>query len=217
MKKCIKEYCYSFLLLITCITLLSGAVTFCVSIPDENIIEIPLFTTADEIRENIEKGLKHGNRKWSETNKDRLIIVLQAGTEHYGIPYQDVLAIISIESNYTIVTRHRNRNRTYDYGLTQINGPNWNWLKKTSQKVLNKYNIPHQINYRYDLSTNVMNLYVYLHHAKNTLRRRKQFHKKRWIQSYNTGLQGCVSRKRGYVRARTRYWKKFTRLRKIYL
>jgi len=198
------------ILLLFSIVLLTG-VWQCVNTPVIKTIKLQ-----DEIAQDVNAGIKHYNRHWNKKNIDTLIKVLYIGQKEYSIDYKKVLGIIAIESNFKIKAINRNKHYkygrvqySYDYGLTQINGPNWDWLTRQSHVILTKYNIKHDKYYKYDLATNVMNCYVYLNHARNTLNKKGYFRLDKWIMSYNVGVTGSLTSYSKYVKRRNKYYNKY--------
>jgi len=167
------------------------------------------------IRKNLIRGLKKYKRKWRRRTINRVVNVLYTGQKKYKIHANIILGIISIESRYRVYAIGRNR-RSSDWGLTQINDINWYRLSRVSHRILRKKKIYYHRTSKYDIATNIMNCYVYLNWSRSVLKKKRDFRLKRWIQSYNTGISGSVSKKRGYVIARFKYWNKFVFAMKNY-
>lgn len=161
-----------------------------------------------EIQKNINIGLNRYNREWDEKEISRVALVLQKGEAIYNIPHQDILAIISIESNFNPKAINHNNNGTIDYGVAQINGINWERLSSTSKPILDKYQI-YYIDDKYDMALNIMNSFVYLNNSEIELKRRNRFSYARMIQSYNVGIGGSLTSNANFTRIRHNYFNKF--------
>jgi len=166
------------------------------------------------IRINLRHAMRFHKRKMSEGKIYYITEVLFAGQNKFDIDARDIIAIMSIESEFKIKAKGKNKKST-DYGLTQINSRNWNRLTKSSIKVLKEYSLPHGSRYnKYDIGINIMNCFVYFNWTKHATNYKRTRNKMRWIQSYNVGLAGSISKKRSYRVARKRYWQRFLKHRK---
>lgn len=171
------------------------------------------------IKKNIKKALKIKNRKWSEKNIDTLALVLNIGEKIYKINHMDVLSIMKIESGFKIIIHSKtNKNGTRDYGLAQINSSNMKRLYSMSAIIL-RNNLIHfsSIKNKYDLALNTMSCIIHLGGTRTTMKNRGIYNKKRWIQSYNCGVSGSVSKNKRIVYLRNKYWKKFYRAKNVLL
>jgi hypothetical protein len=175
-------------------------------------VKIPL-SSYSVIEKNLNIYLTKYNRKWSKHFKKKVILTLQKGEIEFEINHRDILAIMSIESNFKLKATNSNNNGTKDYGLCQINGPNYKYLNKVSERVLNKHSIKYSL-YKYNPSLNIMNCYAYLNWSKRVLKKRKVYSTKKLIQSYNVGVNGCISTNKNYKKIRAKYYKKFLKERK---
>lgn len=160
------------------------------------------------VEKNLNVNLNKYKRTWTKKQKEEFIQAILIGYETYSIHPRIVLSIIEIESNYKIKAYNKNKNKTLDYGLSQINEDNWDWLSAKSKKVLEENNIKHSDN-KYNISLNVMNCFSYLDWSKNTLSKKGYFTYEKLIQSYNVGVNGSLSNKEKYNRLRKKYFNKF--------
>jgi len=160
------------------------------------------------IKRDINIFLNKFGKVWNQKQIYQLAKVLQQGETYFDINYQDVLSIISVESEFDPKAFNNNENKTTDYGLTQINDINWNRLSQTSKKILNKYDISFNNN-KYDISLNVMNCFVYLNWSNYELKQKRVFTQKTLIQSYNVGINGSLSNSRNFIIKREAYYNKF--------
>ena len=157
----------------------------------------------------LSKALKLENRRWYKRTQKWYVKVLLAGWKEFNIHPINVLTIARIESTMKTKAYNRNSNGTKDYGLCQINSINIKALSKRSIKILKKYKLWHTKNKKYDIAINTMNCFVYLQGTRIALKNKKNKSFERWIMSYNTGIRGSVSKKRGFVLARNKYWHNF--------
>ena len=185
---------------------------------ENEICVIKSFNLKEHIKKNVIIGLEDRKQKWSQNNINLLTDVLHVGYKEFEIDPNDVLAIISIESWFTIKAFNRNSAKSFDYGLTQINNINWNKLTNRSIKIFKKHNFVYsKCHSKYDIAINVMNCFVYFDGTKRVLSLKKLYTKKRWIQSYNTGIRGSLSNKKRHKKRRTKYWNLFWHKRKLFL
>ncbi|OQB40214.1 MAG: Transglycosylase SLT domain protein [candidate division CPR1 bacterium ADurb.Bin160] len=147
--------------------------------------------------------ISHGVR-WKQRDINQLTRVLLIGEKEYRIHYRIVLGVMGIESGFNQKACNK---ITYDFGLMQINKPNWNKLTKKSKKILKKYNIKHSNN-KYDVALNVMNGIVHMNDNRNELRRKNKFSMVKWIQSYNCGVRGALTYDYATKR-KVNYWNNF--------
>ena len=167
-------------------------------------------TTRVSLKTNIKRNIKVlKKRKYSKYNMERLVNALYVGQKHYKIHYKDVLAMLKIESDFRIVIKSvKNRDGTYDIGISQQNSPYYKKRYKTATKILKKYKIKHSKG-KYDLYLSVLSCYGELNWIKKALCDSRKYSYKRWICSYNTGVAGYTYK----INAREKYWKKFSKSR----
>lgn len=158
------------------------------------------------ITEDINSALNFHEKRWRNKDIRELAKVLEVGEKECNINYKIMLGIIGLESRFDI---NANNKETHDYGLAQINKPNWNKLSRESKKILNKHKIRYNNN-KYDISLNVMNGIVHLKDNRNELKRKKQFTFVTWVQSYNCGVRGTLTEDFAPKR-KIEYWNTFVK------
>lgn len=167
------------------------------------------------IKRDINIFLTKFNKKWADKQIYKLAKTLQLGETQFNINYQDVLSIISVESEFDPKAFNYNKNKTTDYGLTQINDVNWDRLTETSRKILKRYGISYSNN-KYDIPLNVMNCFVYLNWSNFELKQKKVYSFKTLIQSYNVGIGGSLSNSRNFIVKREAYYNKFSQYKSLF-
>lgn len=155
--------------------------------------------------QDVNKMERKVGRKLPERTK--VIKLLRIGQEKYGVPYKDMLAIMAIESGFKKYAKHRNRDRSLDYGLTQQNS---RYIKKRYRAAtahLKRYGIPHKrIYHKYDIGLNLMSAILF----QRDIRRQTRNYR-RIIVSYNTGMAGYYK----YKAKGNKYFKRFMKYRRI--
>jgi soluble lytic murein transglycosylase-like protein len=146
-------------------------------------------------------------RSWTPLQKKTFIRTMIAGSKHYNIHPKVIMSIIEIESNYKIKAINKNK-KSIDYGLSQINSENWDWLTEKSKKVLEEVDIKYTDS-KYDIALNVMNSFSYFDWSKKTLEKKGLFTYPKLIKSYNVGVNGSLSKNKNYERIRKSYFEKF--------
>jgi len=114
----------------------------------------------DSIRKDMNFFLKKYNRSWSEQTKNKCIELLFIGQQEFKVNYRIILSIISIESQFNIKARGKNRGST-DYGLCQINSKYLTRRYKATEPLLKQYKIKYTSS-KYDLGKNIFSSFMYL-------------------------------------------------------
>ena len=157
--------------------------SYVITVPDEE-------TVKKEIQKDLEYFLYKYNRNWNYINKKLFVEVVDAGQKEFEIDYRIVMAIISIESNYKIQARGRNKN-SIDYGLCQINSKYIDKRYKIAEKYLKKNGFKCS-NSIYDIGKNIFSCYIYLHDMSDIP---ELIYFKDYIDAYNKGVRGALRNK----------------------
>jgi hypothetical protein len=144
-------------------------------------------TVKKEIQKDLEYFLYKYNRNWNYINKKLFVEVVFAGQKEFNIDYRIVMSIISIESNYKIQARGRNKN-SIDYGLTQQNSKYIDSRYKVAEIYLKKYNMKYSTSL-YDISKNIFACYIYLKDLSDTP---ELLWFRDYISAYNQGIRGAL-------------------------
>jgi len=176
-----------------------------------------LINPQNDIVYHVNDSLKIFKTTLSAEQITQLTTALEIGTSEFDIDFHDVLAIIVIESEFNPKAINYNSNKTTDTGLTQINGPGWYKLSLESTNLLKKYGQPlRNIHNKYDIILCILNTYVYLNWARGDLNIKNCYTYTTWIQSYNVGIGGVLSRSYYFQMKRERYFQKFITARELY-
>jgi len=143
-----------------------------------------------EIQKDLNYFLHKHNRNWSWMNKKLFVEVMYAGQKEFEIDYRIVMSIISVESNYKIQARGKNKG-SIDYGLTQQNSKYINQRYKVAEKYLNKLGFKYSQS-PYDISKNIFSCYIYLHDMSDIP---ELIWFKDYINAYNKGVRGALRNK----------------------
>lgn len=140
-----------------------------------------------------------------------LAYALLLGEREYKIPYKDVLSIIAVESKFNPIVVRKNKNKTYDYGLCQINSRNWECLSIKAKEALYRQEAIY-IDSKFDIVLNVMCAYVHLSDIRNHIIDKEGTYQ-HYIQAYNVGMNGTFSNNANIRNIRNNYFKKFYEVR----
>jgi len=145
--------------------------------------------TKDIIKSDLNYFLHKYNRKWSQENKKKCIDALYYGQQQFDIDYKIILSIISVESQFNIYAKGRNRN-SIDFGLCQINSKYLKHRYKDSEFYLKQYKIKYNDS-KYDISKNIFSAFIYLRDI-SSYSDLIQFSD--YISAYNRGVEGSKRR-----------------------
>ena len=139
------------------------------------------------ITEDLNYFLKKYDRHWNYVNKKLFVEIVYAGSQEFNIDYKIVMAIVSIESNYNIRARGKNKG-SVDFGLTQQNSKYINRRYRVAEKYLNKLGFKYSQS-PYDISKNIFSCYIYLHDMSDVP---ELIYFKDYIDAYNKGVRGAL-------------------------
>lgn len=139
------------------------------------------------IRDNLSYFLIKYNRKWAKSTRERCVNILYKGQQEFDIDYKIILSIISIESQFDIKAKGKNKN-SIDYGLCQINSKYLKQRYKASEQLLKEYKIYFNKNDKYDIALNIFSSFMYL---KDIHRYSDLIQFSDYITAYNQGVRGC--------------------------
>lgn len=169
-----------------------------------------------EISTNIYISMAEHHKTWSPENIQTLANVLYIGQKEFDIPHQTILAIMSIESQFTLKAINYNKgSKSTDFGVAQVNSKTWPLVAPRAMEILSTHSVPFQDN-KYDLALNVMNSFVYLNGTEEELGRRNSFNKYHWIKSYNVGVSGSLKTSGFYKVRGDLYYSKYLKYEKLY-
>lgn len=141
----------------------------------------------DIIKSNLNLFLIQYDRKWSKTNKNKVVNALYYGEKEFNIDHKIVLSIIAIESRFNITAKGYNSG-SIDYGLTQQNSKYIKQRYEASKKYLDKYNLKYSDTI-FDINQNIFSCYIYLNEIdKSSLV--NSFNQ--MIKAYNVGIKGST-------------------------
>jgi hypothetical protein len=208
-------------LIILNIIIYSVIIFACASLRKEERIEfknnnIVIFNQEKYIKQNISNLIKKayfiktGNIYKPDSNHQTYIDMIYLGSEYFGIDYKNIIAIITIESEWNPLAYNCNRNyiTSEDYGLCQINTQHLESNYNCAKKICDKYKISYTNSY-YDIKLNILSAFIYLNDTRTELYNLGDFSKYRWITSYNCGVRGSIL----YKESAEIYWNKFINIR----
>jgi hypothetical protein len=140
-----------------------------------------------DIEKDLNYFLKKYNRNWSKQNRDKFIEVIYKGSTEFNIDPKIVMSIISIESQYRIVVKGKNKN-SVDFGLCQQNSRYINQRYKATEEYLKRNKIAYT-NSKYDIGKNVFACYMYLKDISDS---EALLHFRDYITAYNQGIKGAL-------------------------
>lgn len=133
------------------------------------------------------------------------------GSRYFGIDYRDIIAIITIESEWNYLAYQRNQNGTDDFGLCQINTSHLEGNYKIAKKICDQYKI-YYTNSIYDINLNILSAFIHLNDGRNEMINQRNFNWYRWIVAYNVGVAGSLMSNRKHLAQK--YWNKFIKIRR---
>jgi len=146
------------------------------------------------IKDDLNYFLTKYKRNWSNKEKEKFIDIIYYGSKEYNINYKVVLSIISVESQYIINAKGRNKT-SIDYGLAQINSRYIKQRYKYSEQFLKKYKISYDINNKFDIGLNIFSCFKYLKDISDCPDL-LQFSD--YVSAYNQGIKGCMISRNNY-------------------
>ena len=174
------------------------------------IVDGDIFTK-EEIQATINKAymLETGSKMNDKTLKT-YIEVFYFASNYFKLDYKDIIAIITIESEWNPMAYGKNWNGTEDIGLCQINTIHLSEDYRIAKQICLKYKIPHT-NSLYDVSLNILSAFIYMNDMRMKMISENRYYYRRYIVSYNTGYNGSVSK---YYRVSAdKYWNRFIKIR----
>lgn len=187
----------------------------------QNIVTAEYVVDADVIENAVMTRLAHHKQKLSKKDIDTLVKVVYIGHFKYRINYQDILSMISTESEYYKFAQGKNYKKkkingktvkvldSIDYGLTQQNSKNLKSHYRAAARILKAAGIRHNINDKFDVALNVMACVWYLDAIRKEIG--GDYSHKRMISSYNTGVVGFDR----WPKKATAYYTRFTKMKSI--
>ena len=145
-----------------------------------------------------------------DTNHQTYVDMIYFGSEYFGIDYKNIIAVITIESEWNSNEYHINRNQTVDYGLCQINSIHIESNYSCAKKICDKYKISYSKDI-YDVKLNILSAFIYLNDMRTEMNNENGYSYERWIKSYNVGKNGSISK--NYKVSADKYWNKFWNIR----
>ena len=149
-----------------------------------------IFSFPEDIQKNyikyeVIKYCNHYKKYYPDNVYNTITNAIIIGQKHYPhINYKYILSFISIESRWDIYAKNKNKNNTFDYGLTQQNSKYLRNRYKVAQKLCDHYKVKY-IKSNYDITLNILSAYIYFNEIKQNIHNNKQ-----QIIAYNTGIKG---------------------------
>ena len=117
-----------------------------------------------------------------DTNHQTYVDMIYFGSEYFGIDYKNIIAVITIESEWNSNEYHINRNQTVDYGLCQINSIHIESNYSCAKKICDKYKISYSKDI-YDVKLNILSAFIYLNDMRTEMNNENGYSYERWIKS----------------------------------
>jgi soluble lytic murein transglycosylase-like protein len=178
--------------------------------PKIYVVDNDIFTK-EEIQATINKAyMIETGSKMNDKNIQTYVDVLYFASNYFKLDYKDIIAIITIESEWNPMAYGKNWNGTEDIGLCQINTIHLNNDYYISKQICLKYNIKHT-NSLYDISLNILSAFIYMNDMRMKMISENRYYYRRYITSYNCGFNGSVSK--NYRTSAEKYWNRFIKIR----
>jgi len=187
----------------------------------QNIVTTEYVVDYDVIENAVNYRLSVHKQNLSKKDFEALVKVVYIGHFKYRINYQDILSMISTESEYYKYAQGKNYKKkkvngkwvkvldSVDYGLTQQNSKNLKSHYRAASRILKSAGIKHNINDKFDVALNVMACIWYLDAIRKEIG--DDYSHKRMISSYNTGVVGFDR----WPKKATAYYARFTKMKSI--
>lgn len=160
----------------------------------------------------IKKQITFYKRSYSQNKINEISTALQIAELEFGINPIDLIALISLESNFKYNARSKNKNST-DFGFTQQNSCCINDRYRKAARVLNAYEQNYDIKNKFDIKLNILSSAIFLNQIRNALIKKGAFSKFRMFAVYNVGWKVKGHR----LKIAKAYYKTFCKTRKSIL
>lgn len=139
-----------------------------------------------QINKALKQELSFYNRKYSKQTIDYMNLIIRIAEHEYKINAYDLIALISLESNFKITARNRNSS-SVDSGLTQQNSCCLKDRFNKVSKLLDKYNLKYNKSNKNDIGLNILSAAYFLNQIKTSLIKKNKYSDYRMFAIYNGG------------------------------